>query len=100
MENKDEKVMNMLQLILEQQSIKFNEVQSNSDAKFNMQNSIINNKFDELKSEIQELNKCLEKNNEIIRTSLNKLEQSVERMGVHVLDVYKRQIRNSSKSQK
>ena len=36
------------------------EVQSDSDAKFNMQNSIINNKFDELKSEIQEINRRCE----------------------------------------
>ena len=51
--DKDEKVMNMLQLILEQQSIK---LLSDSDAKFNIQN----NKFDELKNEIQEINKRCE----------------------------------------
>ena len=74
-------VMSMLQLLLEQNK----EMKSDSDARFNMQNSIINNKFDELKSEMQELNKCLENTHETIKNSLNKLEQSVERMGVHVL---------------
>ena len=87
-------VMSMLQLLLEQNkemksdtNIKYNELleqnkerKSDSDAKFNMQNSIINNKFDELKSEIQELNKCCKNTHETIMTSLNKLEQSVERM--------------------
>ena len=61
--------------------LKFSEQKSDSDAKFN----VLKNQNNELKNEIQELNKCLEKNNEIIRTNLNKLEQSVERMGVHVM---------------
>ena len=75
----------MLQLLLEQNK----ERKSDSDAKFNIQNSIINNKFVELKSEIQEMNKCLENTNTIIRTSLNKLEQNIERMGVHVMNTNK-----------
>ena len=71
---KDEKIMNMLQLILEQQSIKF---------------EIQNHNFNELKNEIQELNKCVESTAGTIRTSLNKLEQSVERMGVHAMKTEK-----------
>ena len=35
-----------------------------------------------LKNNIQEMNKRFENTNEIIKTSLNKLEQSIERMGV------------------
>ena len=38
------------------------------------------------------MNKCFENNNETIRTSLNKLEQSVERMGVHVMSTDKSKI--------
>ena len=64
---------------------KFSEQKSDSDAKFN----VLKNQNNELKNEIQELNKCLENNNEIIRTNLNKLEQSVERMGVHVMSINK-----------
>ena len=48
---------------------------------------IQNEKFDELKSEIQEINKHLESTNQTIRTSLNKLEQSVEKLGDNVLSI-------------
>ena len=62
--------------------LKFDEIKSDSDAKFNIQN----NKLDELKNDIQEMNKRLENTNETIRTNLNKLEHSIERMGVVVMN--------------
>ena len=51
----NEKVMNMLQLILEQQS--------SFDAKFDVQNSNFNSKFDEQKNNVND--KFNEQNNEI-----------------------------------
>ena len=63
--------------------LKFNEIKSDSDAKFNIQND----KFEELKYEIKEIKKHLESTNETVRTSLNKLEQSVEKLGDNVLSI-------------
>ena len=71
----------MFKMIQTMLDMKFSEQKSDSDAKFNIQN----NKFDELKNEIQEINRR-KNTNEIIRTSLNKLEHSVERMGVVVMN--------------
>ena len=55
---------NMMKYLCNMQAmleVKFNEIKSDSDAKFNIQN----NKFDELKREIQELNECCKNTHEI-----------------------------------
>ena len=60
----------------------------NNDIKLDRQSREIN----ELKYEIQEINKSCKSTHETIMTSLNKLEQSVEPVSYTHLDVYKRQV--------
>ena len=50
---------------------------------------IQNHNFNELKNDIQEMNECCKNTHETIMASLNKLEQSVERMGVHAMKTEK-----------
>ena len=79
-------------MCIRDRSSDINKMNSSINVKFDVQNSKFDeqkNSFDELKTHMNEINKRFENTNEIIRTSLNKLEQSIERMGVGVMNTNK-----------
>ena len=82
-----ENINSNLNAKFEEQQIDSNVKYNKINEKFDVQKNSFGSKFDELTNQIKEINKHLESINEIVRTSLNKLEQSVEKLGDNVISM-------------
>ena len=68
-------------------SNKFDKLSDVSEVKTSFE--VQDNKFNELKNDIKEINKNVEKTNEIFTSNVSKLERNIERMGVWVINTGK-----------